>query len=54
MTGTAIATVRGKSQESKVTRCTEVDESDSLQYLFSNITGINKLGELGVFFYFWF
>jgi len=46
VTGTAAATVRGKSQECRVSRGTEMDESDHLQYLFSNVTGINKLGEL--------
>lgn len=54
MTGTATATVRGRRQERKVPKCTEVDEPDHLQHLFSNITGINKLGELGIFLYFCF
>lgn len=54
MTGTATAAVRSQRQEHKVSRCTEVDEPDHLQYLFSNITGINKLEELGIFLYFCF
>lgn len=53
-TGTAVATVRSKSQEHKVPRCTEADELDHLQYLFSNTTSINKLGELGIFLFFHF
>lgn len=47
--GTAVATVRSKSQEHKLPRCTEADELGHLKYLFSNTTSTNKLGELGVF-----
>lgn len=53
-TGTAVATVRSKSQEHKLPRCTEADELDHLQYLFSNIICINKPGELGILLSFHF
>lgn len=53
-TGTAVATVRSKSQEHKPPRCTEADKLDNLQYLFSSTTLINKLGELGIFLSFHF
>lgn len=53
-TGTAVATMRIKSQEHKLPRCTEADELDHLQYLLSNTPCINTLGELGIFFSFHF
>lgn len=48
-TGTAVATVRSKSQEHKLPRCAGAHELDNFQSLFSNTTHINKLGELGIF-----
>lgn len=53
-TGIGVATVRIKSQEHKLPRCTEADELAHLQYLLSNTTCINKLGELGIFLSFHF